>query len=105
LGAAATMLLTAWNQQVEWHASVDMPTDPAAFFETADYQMANRLVANTRPGDKFIDCSGKAYFILGLQSPARVSFLSVTDYMRPEQVQDLVEKLEPSTRNYLVSRS
>jgi hypothetical protein len=31
---------------------------------------------------------------LGLRSPARVSFLSGTDYMRPEQVQDLVENLE-----------
>ena len=94
LGAAAAMLFIAWNQQTQWHASVEMPTGRVALFVPAEYQLANWLVAHTHPGDRFFDCSGKAYFILGLQSPARISFLSGTDYMRPEQVQDLVEKLE-----------
>jgi hypothetical protein len=94
LGTAAAMVSIAWNQQTRWCASFETPTGRAAFFEPANYEEYKWVASHTHPSDPFFDCSGQSYFLLGLRSPARVSFLSGTDYMRPEQVQDLVENLE-----------
>jgi len=94
LGTAIAMISIAWTQQSRWRASFETPTGPAAFYESADYQRYAWVASHTHPSDSFFDCSGKSYFWLGLRSPAKVSFLSGTDYLRPEQVQDLVENLE-----------
>jgi len=49
---------------------------------------------HTHPSEPFFDCSGQAYFLLGLRSPAEVSFLTDSDYLRPEQARDVEESLE-----------
>jgi hypothetical protein len=94
LGTVAAMMSIVWNQQTRWRACFETPTGPAAFFDSADYQEYKWVASHTHSSDKFFDCTGKSYFLLGLRSPAMVSFLSDTDYMRPEQVRDLVENLE-----------
>ncbi len=94
LGCLVAMVIIPWHQQTRWSASLETPTGPAAFFDPASYAEYKWLDLHTHPSDPFFDCSGRSYFLMGLRSPARVSFLSGTDYMRPEQVQDLVANLE-----------
>jgi hypothetical protein len=90
----AAMVIIAWNHQTRWRALLDTPTGRVAIVEPAAYEKYWWIAAHTHPGEPFFDCSGQSYFLLGLRSPAVVSFLSGTDYMRPEQVQDLVGNLE-----------
>jgi hypothetical protein len=94
MGTGAAMVGIVLHQQTRWRASFDTPTGRAAFFELADYQRYKWLASHTHPSELFFDCFGKAYFLLGLRSPAVVSFLSGTDYMRPDQVRNLIESLE-----------
>ncbi len=94
IGTAAAMVSIVWNHQTRWRAILETPTGRAAFFEPDEYQRYKWLASRTHPPELFFDCSGKSYFLLGLRSPAKVSFLSGTDYLRPEQVLDLTENLE-----------
>jgi hypothetical protein len=89
-----TMTIAAWSHQTRWHAILDTPTGRAAFFEPEEFEKYQWVAEHTRPGEAYFDCSGRTYFLLGLRSPAMVSFLSGTDYLRPEQVQDLVRNLD-----------
>jgi hypothetical protein len=89
----AVMTCVVWNHQTRWRAVLDTPTGRAAFFESGEFERYKWLAEHTHPLEPYFDCSGKSYFLLDLRSPARVSFLSGTDYLRPEQVQDLVENL------------
>lgn len=94
LGTVVAMVGFALHQQTRWRAYLNAPTGRAAFFEPGDYQRYRWLASHTHPSEPFFDCSGQAYFLLGLRSPAVVSFLSGTDYMRPDQVRNLIESLE-----------
>ncbi len=90
--AAAVMIL--WKQQTREHETLGTPIGRAVFFDDAAYQRMKWVAANTHPGDPFFDCSGQAYFLMGLRSPAQVSFVSDSDYVRPSQVENLVESLD-----------
>jgi hypothetical protein len=82
------------HQQTRWRALLDTPTGRAAFFDPGDFERYQWLVLHTRPSEPFFDCSGQSYFLLGLRSPAVVSFLTDSDYLRPEQARDVQESLE-----------
>ncbi len=91
-GAAMVMIVVA--QQHGAYETLETPTGRAAFADSAAYERYKWVADHTHSGDTFLDGSGQAYFLLGLRSPARVSMLSGSDYMRPEQAQDLVESVE-----------
>ncbi len=91
-GAAMVMIVMA--QQHGPYSMLETPTGPVAFSDSAAYERYKWVADHTHRGDAFLDGSGQAYFVLGLKSPARVSMLSGSDYMRPDQVQDLIESLE-----------
>lgn len=94
VGCVTAMVGFAWNDQARWRAYLDNPTGRAAFLDPYSFQQFRWLAMHTHPQEPFFDCSGQTYFLLGLRSPAKVPFLSGTDYLRPEQVSDVVENLE-----------
>jgi len=94
LGAAVMLIGFTLQQQTKWRAYFNSPIGRVAFFEPGDYERY-KWVSSHMPHSKFFfDCSGKAYFLLGLRSPTVVSFLTDTDYVRPEQVRNVIETLE-----------
>jgi hypothetical protein len=90
----AAAVVIVWKQQTREHEVLETPLGRAVYLDDAAYQRMKWVAANTHPGDAFFDCSGQAYFLMGLKSPARVSFVSDSDYVRPSQVEDLVESLD-----------
>jgi hypothetical protein len=90
----ATAVPILWAQQTRPREILETSIGSAAYFDDAAYQRMKWTVENTHRVEPFFDCSGQAYFLLGLWSPARVSFVTDSDYMRPSQVQDLVASLE-----------
>jgi hypothetical protein len=94
VGAVVMLARFALHRQMKEWAYFDAPVGRVAFFDPTDRDRYEWLVSHTRRSQPFFDSSGEAYFLLGLKSPAEVSFLSNTDYTRPEQVRNLVESLE-----------
>jgi hypothetical protein len=90
----ATAVLIVWKQQTRNRLVLRTQIGSAVYFDDAVYQRMKWVADHTHRGDPFFDCSGQAYFLMGLRSPAQVSFVTDSDYLRPSQVQDLVESLE-----------
>lgn len=94
LGAAVMVARFALHRQVKEWTYFDSPVGRVALFDPTDRDKYQWLLSHTRRSQPFFDSSGETYFLLGLQSPAEVSFLSNTDYTRPDQVRNLIESLE-----------
>ena len=90
----AAAVVIVWKQQTREHEVLETPIGRAVYLDDAAYQRTKWVVANTHPGDAFFDCSGQAYFLTGLKSPAQVSFVSDSDYVRPSQAENLVQSLD-----------
>jgi len=89
--------------QVDWRASLNTPAGRVAFQEPDVYEKFQWLRDRTRPGDyiwQASDCS--LYYLLHLQNPAPVSFVTATGYTRPEQVRDVVAALERSRPQFVL---
>jgi hypothetical protein len=86
--------------QTRWKAYLDLPTGRTAFFQPADYEKAKWLSERTQPSDYFFG-DQRICFALKLRNPARVPFLSPTDYTRPEEVQDVQQALEQHRVNFV----
>ncbi len=94
-GAMVAMLVQPIVLQAGWKAYLDTPTGRTAFFDSDHYEKFRWILQHTHPGDYFFqadDCD--EYFLLGLQNPARVSFVTDSTYTRPDQVENAVEMLE-----------
>jgi len=94
LGAIIAAVNSVFVVQTRWRAYLSGPIGRGAFFEPSDFERYRWLLEHTHPSEPFFDCTGQAYFFLGLRSPAKVSFLTSSDYTRPEQALDLQESLE-----------
>ncbi len=94
LGAVVMLARFALHRQEKEWAYFDAPVGRVAFFDPIDRNRYEWLLSHTRRSQPFFDSSGDAYFLLGLKSPAQVSFLSNTNYTRPEQVRNVVESLD-----------
>jgi hypothetical protein len=72
------------------------PPGPQACLRQGRYEEEYRWVFDrTRPSEYILEGNWPTfYFLLGLRNPAKVPFLSNTDYTRPEQVADVIESLE-----------
>jgi hypothetical protein len=81
--------------QTGWKGYIESPTGRTALLEPAHYEKYQWLLKHTHPGDFFFqafDCD--EYFLLGLQDPAEVSFVTDSAYTRPEQVQNAIDMIE-----------
>ncbi len=92
--AAVLMVGIAVRGQTEWRAFVETPSGRSAVFSSDAYDEFQWLLRRTRPFDFLFDCDGGECFLLGLRNPAKVPFLTRSDFTRPEQVRELVESLE-----------
>jgi hypothetical protein len=86
---AARPLMT----QVRWRAYLDIPTGRTAFFDPLLYEKCKWMAQRSHPSDYFFGDHLIA-FALRLRNVARVPFLRPTDYTRPEEVADAMQKLE-----------
>jgi len=81
--------------QTGWKGYFDAPTGRAALLDPAQYEKYRWVLEHTHPGDFYFqadDCD--EYFLLGLQNPAEVPFVTDSAYTRPEQVQNAIAMLE-----------
>jgi hypothetical protein len=79
--------------QVRWRACLSLPTGRTAFLSPAQYEKCRWLSARTQPFEYFFGDSFLC-FALRLRNPARVPFVTPTDFTRPEEVQELLQVLE-----------
>lgn len=82
------------HKQVKESNYLCMPTGPVAFLSPEDYQPYKWVLLHTHPDDYVFDTSGEMYFLPGLRCPAEVQSVSPTDYVRPEQVENLISGLD-----------
>ncbi len=81
--------------QIGWKGYLKSPTGRAALLGRDRYEKYRWVLEHTHPGDFYFqadDCD--EYFLLGLQNPAEVSFVTDSIYTRPEQVQNAIEMIE-----------
>ena len=96
LGLAALVLLlyTSVSQQIGWRGEFDLPAGRTAFQNQVWYDQYQWLSERTTPSEYFFAASVHFYFPLRLRNPAEITFLTPTDYTRPEQVQKIIAGLE-----------
>ncbi len=94
LATVVGLLGIVLHMQARWHAQLYAPIGRVALLNPGDYNHYYWLLAHTHPDEFVFDCGGEVYFLLGLRCPARTQFLSATDYMRPEQVCNVIESLD-----------
>jgi len=91
------------ERQTHWHASLDLPVGRAAFLTPDESGKFDWLMKRTRPGDYLFEADfPDVYFLLGLRNPAKVPFLTRTDYTRPEQVQQASDALEKHQVKFVI---
>jgi hypothetical protein len=95
---AATILLMIGlpiATQIRTHYFLDLPGGRTAFPNPAQFGRYRWVAEHTRPGDYFFGgFYPDFYFLLGLNNPATVPFVTPDDYTRPQDVADAIEGLE-----------
>lgn len=97
LGVAGLVLAVAEpvDTQLAWRAYLDAPAGRTAFLDSDAYETSQWLLHRTRPSDfLFRGIYPDYYFLLGLRDPARVPYVTATDFTPPWQVEEVVESLE-----------
>ena len=89
--------------QTDWRAYLDTPAGHVALLDSGVCERLRWLRDRTRPGDFVFQASDcNLYYLLDLQNPAQVPFVTATGFTRPEQVQDVVEALERSRARFVL---
>lgn len=96
---AAAALTLAVGATVERQARrekiLNLPSGRTAFLNPVAYERFRWTLEHTRPGEYFFEGEfADMYYPLLLRNPAKVPFLTNTEYTRPEQVEDVVKSLE-----------
>ena len=89
--------------QTSWRGDLTTPTGREAFTSPDVYAKFKWLQQHTKPGDYMFqasDCS--LYYLLELNNPARVAFLTASGYTRPEQVQETIQLLKEKRVRYVL---
>ena len=95
LAALAVAVVKPVTAQTGWRGALETPVGRVALLEPDRFLKARWLLSRTRPGDFFLEAGDTdLYFLLDLQNPATVSFLTPADYTRPEQVENVPDALE-----------
>ncbi len=81
--------------QARPHYFLDLPGGRTAFLNREQFERYRWVAEHTHPGDYFFGgFYPDFYFLLGLNNPAKVPFLTPDDYTRPQDVADAMEGLE-----------
>jgi len=99
LAFALAIGLTA-ERRLQWHGYATTPIGKVAMLDRSQCDEVNFLLGKTRQGEYLFGNNGLG-FLLGLRDPARVPFVTSSDYTRPEQVADVVESLKNHPVEYV----
>ncbi len=87
----------------KWTAIVALPTGKVAVRTQESKSEWEWLGEHIRPGDFILDASEhNGYFLLQGRPPGQVSFLTNTEFTRPEQVLDCVSSLKTTKTRFVI---
>jgi hypothetical protein len=99
----AALLLVAYlpvNRQLHARSYLDLPIGRTAFLDPREYEQIAWYLERTRPGDSFFGNQSVA-FLLSLQSPCSLDYVTGSAFTRPEQVVELIAGLERHQTRYV----
>lgn len=100
--ALALVIAEPLERQIGWRACLDLPRGRTAFLEHDLYDKSQWLLQHTQPsGFFFRGVFPEFYFQLSQRNPAKVPYVTPTDFTRPEQVEEVVEALERTRARYV----
>jgi hypothetical protein len=79
--------------QTRWKALLDLPTGRTAFLDPALYQETKWLQERTHPTEYFFG-DQLLCFVLELQNPSRVAYVTPFGFTRPEEIRNVIQTLE-----------
>ena len=88
------------GRKLEWRGYATTPIGKVAVLNPVQYEEINFLLGKTSPGEYFFGNNGVGY-LLGLRDPARVPYVTASNYTRPEQVNDVIESLKRHSVEYV----
>lgn len=103
IASAAALAAQPLIAQTNWRGNLATPAGREAFTSPDVYDKFNWMQQHTRPGEfvfQASDCS--LYYLLELNNPARVTFLTASGYTRWEQVQETIQLLEKKHVHYVL---
>jgi hypothetical protein len=99
----AALLLMVYlpiNRQLHPRRYIDLPMGRTAFLDPREYDQIEWYAARTRPGDSFFG-DPTAAFLLSLESPSSLDYVTVSAFTRPQQIQELIDSLEKHRTRYV----
>jgi hypothetical protein len=81
------------NRQVHRREYLDLPIGRVAFLEPRQYEQVRWFKERTQPGDSFFDNQFVA-FVLSLESPGPLDYVTTSSFTRPEQVEELIRSMD-----------
>lgn len=95
--AVALAIGVTTESKLQWRGYATTPIGKVAILNRTQFDEVNFLLRNTRRGEYAFAGSMLGY-LLDLRDPARVAYVTASDYTRPEQVANVIEGL----KNYAV---
>jgi hypothetical protein len=89
------------QSKLQWRGYATTPIGKIAVFDHTRFEEINYLLARTQPED-YVFSNGTLGFLLDLRDPARVAYVTASNYTRPEQVSDLVDGLKKYPVKYIL---
>lgn len=89
------------ESKLQWRGYATTPIGKVAVLNRNHFKEVQFLLANTKPGD-YVFGGGMLGFLLNLRDPARVAYVTATDYTRPEQVANVIEGLKKHPVKYVI---
>ena len=90
--------------QLRRYVYLDTPSGSIAYPKgSGAYDHTLWMMSRTHRGDYFFEAGWPmSYFLLGLKDPAKVPYVTSSDYTRPEQVSEVIESLQSHHVRYVV---
>lgn len=99
--AIAIALGECAEREIRWHRDLNLPIGRIAMINPDLFKEIRYLLHHTKPGDYLF--GGDLYdYMLDLRDPARVPYVTRSDYTRPSQVQNVIQGLKTHSVKYVV---
>jgi hypothetical protein len=88
------------ESKLQWRGYATTPIGKVAILNHSQYDEIKFLLGNTKPGE-YIFGNCMLGYLLDLRAPARVAYVTASDYTRPEQVINVIEGLKTHPAKYV----
>ena len=89
------------ERDIRWHKDLQVPIGRISIMDPETYQRIRYFLLRTKPGGYFF--GDEMYnFLLDLHDPARVPYVTGSDYTRPSQVETLIDGLKTHPTQYVL---